>query len=845
MKIELPGPRAVGGLLSTLLVVGLCVTPTGLAVADGAASRPAAKTNSQWLSRQLEPDGTLQNPLGGALPDHGLMIDTLYAMHASGDAALAAPIVSFMEQHATDYFTWDGLIPDQGFENIIVGGAAAKVLVAAEIAGRDPRNFGGIDMVAETQGAITRSGPDRGRISDYAKTPEMADYVSNNANMFGQSLGVIGLAGVGENDQLAIDKMLTQQCSEGYFRIFFGYIPTTETGDHVTSNGYRISTCDEGKPFDQSSPDGDATGFALSAMLAAQRAGAENLDVPIARTVAWLKANQTGNGGWGGGVGTEAPNTNSTGLIVQALADAGGADAAVAKGVAYLRTAQATAADAGNALADHVGAIAYNPESYQAAKTGGIVGTDTWVRASAQASLGLSLVGFYDLTQAHVPPNPPTPPPGGGDPPPPPPPPAANPPVSDKAGKPGKPHGKRGTVVTPVNSPVEQGTATPAGQLGTSLAGMLVDGDHVEVTEDGVTYVDYAATADLVLALRTLGEQPASADRASRFLLDPASIEAYAHGAPYEQDEAAYAEPLAKLRIVAGFLRATDSPPEDLESVLTELGKDLADLRGDDGRFADTGEFTDADDSVRRHAWAVLGLTAGPRATDTADVIDTLLDRQCADGTFPASLDTKECDTGDVAATAAAVEALNGRPQVVQPPSADTRDVRSASMRKHTPPNNVVPEGWQARRGEALVRAATALTTATATDGLVRDENGEVDLAASAASAAGRQAAGLDASATARAFGERWLPAPDDPATAAATAPGIAGRSWTSAADAPVAATLRLPLAEEVRADTAAGDEIDAAGPAPWLIAALVALGFLLAAALGFGVRRFHHRTNE
>jgi len=183
--VKLSARRRVGMIASLLSVLvagaGVCVAAGGADAAD----RSAARLSSQWLVRQLAADGTLRNPLGGALPDHGLMIDVLFALSASGDGALAKPIVDYLDggRHASDYFTWDGLVPDSGFDAIITGGAAAKVLVAAEVAGRDPYSFGGYDMVAETRGAIMRSGPDKGRVSDYSKNPDFADFVSNNSDV--------------------------------------------------------------------------------------------------------------------------------------------------------------------------------------------------------------------------------------------------------------------------------------------------------------------------------------------------------------------------------------------------------------------------------------------------------------------------------------------------------------------------------------------------------------------------------------------------------------------------------------------------------------------------------------
>ncbi|ONF70839.1 hypothetical protein [Amycolatopsis keratiniphila] len=803
-----------GYLAASAFAVGAALIAAPLAGTATAANDPgAAKANSRWLATKLKPDGTLDNPSGGSLPDHGLMLDVLFAMHAAGEGARAEPIVKFLDDqgHATDYFTWDGLAPGAGYDKIVVGGAVAKTLVAAQVSGRNPRAFDGYDLVAETQGAIMRKGPDKGRISDYSKDPALADAVSNNANMFGQALGVIGLAAAGANDRLAIDKLLTQQCSEGYFRVLFAYIPTKETGDHVTPDGRKVSTCDEGKPLGLSPTDGDATGLALSALLAAKKAGAAGLDAPIAKTVSWLKANQTPGGGWGGGVGTEAPNTNSTGLIVQALADIGGADAAVDKGVRYLKSAQANAAaDAGNKLAGELGAIAYDPASYEAARSSGIGGADTWIRASAQASLGLSQVGFYALakgetlppatdfpapaTQVHKP--------------------KAATPKPKKFVTPRASTGARVSTAAAITTPVD---ATPAARLGAYLANRLVGGDHVEVTEDGKTYVDYDATADVVLALRALDQQPDAVTRASQFLLKPESVQAYAHGAPYEQGEASYAEPLAKLVLVAEFAKSDAAGP---------LRADLVKLRGADGEFTDTGSFADADRTVERHAWAVLATAADP-----GPAVELLLSRQCADGTFPKHLDTAECGSGDLAATAAAVTALVARPHT------------------DTAPPTRRSDAWTERRVSAFVSAVGALGVRPTGEGLVTGEGGETDVALSAAVAAARQTAGLDASGTARSLGKlvqadggfaKTSGGETDFPTSSAAAQGIAGRSWLTAADSPLSPAIRLPLTTGTDTPVlAAAQADDQPAWVVWGLAGLALLLLLTAIALVFVLRRF------
>jgi LPXTG-motif cell wall-anchored protein len=384
MQISASGRRTV--------IVAFVVTLALAATATSAASAPdhgAAGTATTWLASELV-DGTYENPLTAA-PDYGLTIDAMFAMHAAASPGLAGPIVAALDDdaQAINYFSYAGFMGDAGKDDRVAD-ATAKTLVAALVSGRDPRNFGGYDMVAETEATITPAGAEQGRVRDFGPNVTI-----NNSNTFGQSLAVIGLAGVRQNNQSVIHQLLRQQCSEGYFRIVYAYNPDPPNAPN---------DCDGGKAYDQSAPDGDSTGIALSALLAAQRSGAGGLDDAIARARAWLVADQDADGGWGGGTVTQAPNTNSTGLIVQALADAGGAESAVNRGRDYVLRAQVTAArDAANDLRNDLGAIAYTPAEYVAARSGGIGARDTWTRATAQASLALSQVGFWALVTQQVP----------------------------------------------------------------------------------------------------------------------------------------------------------------------------------------------------------------------------------------------------------------------------------------------------------------------------------------------------------------------------------------------------------------------------------------------------------
>ncbi|QCW50865.1 hypothetical protein FE634_11435 [Nocardioides dongxiaopingii] len=378
------------------LALALAVTGSTPATAAPTAGRdlPAASSSSAWLASRLV-DGLAPGPFGPR-PDYGLSIDAIYALHASGDGELAEPILTALDDEgmAANFYSaveWDA---ERGLEEHLAG-PTAKTLVAAQVGGRDPRDFGGQDLVARTLSTVVTAADvapggrfaaggefedggvaasDVGRVVDFGP-----DVTYNNANSFGQTLAVIGLARAGRLTGPVVDKLLWQRCGAGFFRIFY--------------DGPR--SCDESA---SAAPDRDATGLGLSAMLAAQRSGVGGLDDEIAGTVGWLLDEQDAGGGWGGGVGTEAPNTNSTGLVVQALADAGAPVTAVADGEAYLASAQVGAGDVGTALAGDVGAIAYTPAAREAARADGIDQPDTWIRATAQASLGLSQVGFWELT---------------------------------------------------------------------------------------------------------------------------------------------------------------------------------------------------------------------------------------------------------------------------------------------------------------------------------------------------------------------------------------------------------------------------------------------------------------
>lgn len=869
-----PATRLVAVLGALAVTGGSLALPAAAATAATAfaSDAAAAAAGSHWLAGRLE--GGLLPGFNG--PDYGLSIDAVFAMYASGNGSTADPIVDQLAQTQSQavkkfitLYPW-GSDAAEG-ANDRLGGSVAKALVAAEVSGRDPRAFGGYDLVKEMEDDLTPSGPQEGRVRDHGPNTS-----SDNSNTFGQALAVIGLAGVSSTGPAKIDQLLSQQCQDGYFRIFFG----------ATS-----ASCQLGIASGESVPDGDSTGIALSAMLAARRAGASGLDDPIGRAVAWLVQHQQPGGGWSGGASTDAPNTNSTGLVVQALADAGADAQVIAGGAAYLRSAQADPTDAATAMKDDIGAIGYQPADLVTARTDGITTLDTWIRAGTQASLGLSRTSFWRLVTHDTPPPAvgTTPPPVPAAPPVPRPapsltavPPAAPsltavataappaPPVIPLVPTPPRgvatptpprvaakpcPRAPKPTTSTSPGVVVPAGSATPAGRTGHFLAASLVAGDHVEVTKGATRYVDYDATADTILALRALGEQPETVARASAFLLRPASVAAYAHGAPYEKTSASYAAPLAKLAVIADLWQRGGTAPAGVPAQIASLVRSLETLQGSDGTFEDTGTYADRTDTTQRQAWATMALTALGAGSAADRGAEALVRRQCTDGGFATSMVTLRCTTGDPGATGWAAQALDAvrapsGTSATAPASIDPASIDSAPTVAGVGPAT----GWPSVRTASVQRAAARLYDLPTATGLVTGKTGSTDLGLTAVVAAGRRAVGLDTSDTTRTLGGMLRPdggfalpaapknaASDLPLTLAA-ADGLAGRSWTASAASPLGTGVRVLALGTSDVATTRAAPLSSPTDTWWRGSWALLVGALLAFALGVGAHALRRR---
>ncbi|WP_433158034.1 prenyltransferase/squalene oxidase repeat-containing protein [Kribbella sp. CA-247076] len=700
-----------------------------------AAASPEAGAAAAWMAGQLV-DGAIP---GFANPDWGLTIDTQWALIATeADPAVIRSVVKAVSEHVPDY-AGPGWYPDPDAR---IAGATAKILLAAVTAGQDYRDFGGRNMRQETLDLL--AGPDagveEGRIRDFGTG-------NDDTNIFSQSLAVMGLARSGGVPEAAVNFLVRQQCADGYFRMFYN--------DKLT--------CDEG----QGAPDGDGTAMAVQALMTAQNYGIGGVDDEILKGLTWLTSVQKPDGSFGGGVSTEGSNTNSTGLVAQALVG-GGRTAAADKAKDWVASLQLTAENVG-AAADHVGAIAYNGESLADAVANGInLGIDQWRRATPQAVFALAPVPFADLAWTDPdPPTDPTPSPTvtvtatatatatvtttarptstptvtktlPGKPPttvpgptvvhtstlrPPPLPRATTTSTRTVVVMPTLPALPRPTTtVTTTMSPTPQQTTsaptTTAGPSGRDaddtaqyLLSRLTGGNHVEVDKDGKRYVDYDATVDLGLALRQAGKLPGSVGAIASLMAQPDAVAAYAHGVPYDEPNARYAGPLAKLTLLLAL--------SSKDAVGNDLAGELAARVQADGRITDQSKSGDQSD-LTSQAYGVLALVAANRADDAKRAVDALLRQQCGDGSFPAKFGPAEqrCQTGDIAATAIAVQALNAvRPGAE--PAAPTATLQKAvkALTDRQDADGVWKAGWQ-QDGQPSIPATSAAMVALRSVGL-------------------------------------------------------------------------------------------------------------------------------
>lgn len=359
-----PSFAIVAGLLAALALLAPAI-PVG---ADDASTEAAAAI--AWMDAELDSNGgTLPGWVEGTV-DWGLMGDFALARIATGRGE--EPATRELAQQLLDnlglYSTWDNQGDKPGVRS---SGALAKVYLVALGAGLDTTDVDGIDLEAEMRSLMNTTGDQVGRFSD--RNPYGPDY----SLALGQSWAMMALVhtptGVPAE---ALSFLAAQQCPAGGFRLVYEGTPG----------------CD-----DDSEADPDSTALAIGVLLGVERS--PELESALSDAIGWLLDRQEPDGSFGGGVYTEAPNANSTGVIAQALRAAGRTEEADAAAQWVTGELQLGSDAEGTPAATEVGAIAYDPAARIAVLETGIApqGRDQWRRASAQGVLALGAGLLVDV----------------------------------------------------------------------------------------------------------------------------------------------------------------------------------------------------------------------------------------------------------------------------------------------------------------------------------------------------------------------------------------------------------------------------------------------------------------
>ncbi|WP_165396600.1 prenyltransferase/squalene oxidase repeat-containing protein [Streptomyces albidoflavus] len=297
---------------------------------------------------------------GSARADFGLTIDGAYALVATGlDNAKLRGIVDFLDDGGKDgedrtVHDWTGVGTAYA-----AGGSIGKAALLAEAVGRDPRDFGGEDLIAALDKAVcakASTAPDRSCAGKGAYT-----YAPS---VFAQSLAVIA--------QLRADEEKAAEQPVAYLASLqhdSGAWPSL-----IPATG-----------------DSDVDSTAIAAM-ALDLAGGADAEKAVDEALAWIASRQLADGGFPGAAGN---SVNSAALAVQGLSlDADTYQGEIAKARKFLASQQNS--DGGFNVAEE-----------------GQRGSD--LRASTQAVSGTTGISFATLERDLSGTSPqPTPAPGGG-----------------------------------------------------------------------------------------------------------------------------------------------------------------------------------------------------------------------------------------------------------------------------------------------------------------------------------------------------------------------------------------------------------------------------------------------
>lgn len=261
-----PMRRPIVATIATALVL-LAMPATA-----GAAGQVRARAGAAYLADQQKANGS---------------IPAFSALGSTADAVLALTAADARPRARTRAIGFLRRQVRKGRVDTV--GEVAKVLMAVVAGGRDPRSFGGANLVKELRSQIGNDG----HIGD--------------ASVFDQALGILALEATGLSPARRVTRWLADaQCPVGGWSFDAPYVPGTDDDN-----------CDDGSGNDFFTADTNTTSYAVMALADVGRSGDAENPFPFL-----IDARDATHGGWGYTPGFDT-DANSTALVIQAYVAAG------------------------------------------------------------------------------------------------------------------------------------------------------------------------------------------------------------------------------------------------------------------------------------------------------------------------------------------------------------------------------------------------------------------------------------------------------------------------------------------------------------------------------------------
>ncbi len=273
-----------------LLAAGLVFALAAPASAAPPSSDPItdAKAAAAWLANQVNASGFIPTKAGAATADLSASAQAVTALVAAGvGKTKVTALVAYLGAHV------DAFVTAQGFDD---PGAIAYLILAAVAGGADPTSFGSAHANLVTRLLATQQS------DGLFGLPINATF----NGVFDEGLALLALHAVGVANPAGVIFLEGQQCADGAFLAFRDF-----------SNP--IVPCPAVDPASFVGADTNSTALAVDGL------AAQGETTAVAKAVTEMKSIRTAAGGWGFlSSSTPAMDSQSTGLVVEALHAAGG-----------------------------------------------------------------------------------------------------------------------------------------------------------------------------------------------------------------------------------------------------------------------------------------------------------------------------------------------------------------------------------------------------------------------------------------------------------------------------------------------------------------------------------------